>query len=65
MRTALVILGVILILIGGVWVFQGVGVLGGSFMTGQTMWATIGGICVLVGLVLCAYALRNRTTTPR
>lgn len=66
MRKGPLILGVILILLGGVWLLQGVGVLGGSVMTGQTFWATVGGILLLVGLVICAYALRTRTaTTPR
>ncbi len=63
MRKGPLILGVILILLGGVWLLQGVGILGGSVMTGQTFWATVGGILLLVGLVICAYALRTRTAT--
>jgi hypothetical protein len=58
------ILGIILILLGGVWLLQGVGILGGSVMTGQTFWATVGGILLLVGLVVCAYALRPSTAGP-
>jgi len=64
MRKGPLILGVILILLGGIWFLQGVGILGGSVMTGQTFWATVGGVLLLVGLVICAYALRSITATP-
>jgi hypothetical protein len=42
-------LGAILFAMGAVWFFQGVGVLPGSFMTGQTRWAVIGAITAAVG----------------
>jgi hypothetical protein len=32
-------LGLLLLLVGAVFVGQGVGAIGGSFMTGQTKWA--------------------------
>lgn len=48
-RVWLSILGVVLVLIGGVWLFQGVGVIGGSFMTGEPLWVVIGGIVALGG----------------
>lgn len=40
----------VLILVGVVWVLQGIGVLGGSFMTGEALWALIGAVCIGVGL---------------
>src|SRR5437660_12473656 len=36
MRTMLIVVGVLLMLVGTVWFFQGINVLPGSFMTGQT-----------------------------
>jgi hypothetical protein len=45
-------IGIVLILIGGVWFFQGVGVIEGSFMTGEALWAVIGAVCVVAGLAL-------------
>ena len=30
------IIGVVLVLVGGLWTLQGLGVVGGSFMTGST-----------------------------
>lgn len=38
------------LILGGVWVLQGIGVLPGSFMTGETEWAVYGGLLVLVAL---------------
>ncbi len=61
MKTALNVIGVLLILGGGVWFLQGINVLPGSFMTGQIQWAINGGIAVLVGIVLLVVAnLRRR-----
>jgi hypothetical protein len=47
-----VVLGVLLALAGLVWSLQGFNVMGGSAMSGKTMWAVIGPIVVVVGLVL-------------
>jgi hypothetical protein len=58
--TVVRILGVLLVLIGALWTLQGFGVVGGSFMTGSTMWLVIGLVCVVVGLTLV-----TRRRTPR
>jgi hypothetical protein len=50
MRTALTVGGILLMLIGIVWFFQGINVLPGSFMTGQTQWAVYGAIAFLIGV---------------
>ena len=47
-----VLIGVILIAVGLVWTLQGVGVMGGSAMSGSPLWATIGPIVLVVGVVL-------------
>jgi hypothetical protein len=59
MRGGLLLFGVVCIVLGGLWTLQGIGIVGGSFMTGQSLWATIGGALLLVGLLLCAYAARR------
>ena len=41
-----------LLVVGIVWFFQGVGVITGSFMTGEAVWAVIGAVCVAAGLTL-------------
>jgi uncharacterized membrane protein YidH (DUF202 family) len=49
MRITLVVVGVLLMFFGAVWFFQGINVLPGSFMTGQTQWAVYGAIAFIVG----------------
>ena len=56
MKTTLRVIGVLMLLIGIVWILQGVNVLPGSFMTGQTRWAVIGGITDAVSVVLLVIA---------
>lgn len=52
------IIGVILVLVGGVWFGQGIGAIGGSFMTGEALWAIIGAVCVFFGAALLIGARR-------
>ena len=52
MRITLNIIASLLVLVGAVWFLQGVNVLPGSFMTGQTRWAVYGGIAAALGLAL-------------
>jgi len=60
MRITLNIIASLLVLVGAVWFLQGVNVLPGSFMTGQTRWAVYGGIAVAVGIALLLRANRLR-----
>ena len=46
--------GVILVVIGAVWFGQGIGAIGGSFMSGEVLWAVIGAIAVFFGISLLA-----------
>jgi hypothetical protein len=59
MRTALNVSGVLFLLVGCVWILQGVNILPGSFMTGQTKWAVYGGLLVVAGIVLLFSARRR------
>jgi hypothetical protein len=59
MRWSLLVVGVLLVAVGGVWIFQGIGVLKGSFMTGQAFWGWAGAVCVLLGLPILARGLRR------
>ena len=60
MRIALTIAGALCILTGVVWFFQGIGMLPGSFMTGQRQWAVYGAITVILGFALLAAARRRQ-----
>ena len=59
-RVLLVGAGFVLALAGVVFTLQGVGVLGGSVMSGITFWAVAGPVIALAGLVLAALGLRGR-----
>jgi hypothetical protein len=50
MRIALNVIAVLCLLLGSVWILQGIGVLPGSFMTGQTKWAVYGAIVLVAGI---------------
>ena len=52
--------GVLLVLVGGLWMLQGLDVIGGSGMSGQTLWAVIGPIVALVGVGLIVVGIRGR-----
>jgi len=64
MRIVLSIIGVLMTLIGAVWFLQGVNILPGSFMTGQSQWAIYGAIAVVSGVGLLVFANRRKTAPP-
>ncbi len=59
-QLALAVLGVLIALAGAVWTLQGLGYIGGSFMSGATLWAVIGPIVLVAGLAIIYLALRGR-----
>ena len=54
----LVVLGVVVAAVGTVWALQGLNVIGGSVMSGVTLWAVIGPIVFVLGVILLAVGLR-------
>jgi hypothetical protein len=60
MRKTLNIVGALLLLVGGVWALQGLNLIGGSFMTGQTQWLVIGAACAFAGVALLAWVNLRR-----
>jgi hypothetical protein len=62
---ALNVVGGFLVLAGTIWFLQGINILPGSFMTGQTRWAVIGGATFCVGLAVLVLANRHRRTLGR
>ena len=56
------VLGVLLVIVGLVWFFQGIDVLGGSFMSGNILWSVIGAPLVFVGALLIRASRGSRRT---
>ena len=60
MRITLNVSGALLVVAGCVFFLQGINVIPGSFMTGQTKWAIYGGLSLIAGVGLLAFANRRR-----
>jgi hypothetical protein len=60
-----VVIGVVLVLVGLLWVFQGLGTISGGFMSGSKVWFTIG-LLVAIGGITCVYTgVRGRSAARR
>jgi hypothetical protein len=56
----LIAAGVLVTVAGIVFALQGLGLLGGSSMTGVTFWAAAGPVIAVAGIVIMAFGLRHR-----
>jgi len=65
MKIFLNIVGVLLVFVGAVWFLQGINILPGSFMTGQTLWAIYGGIAFAAGAGVLVFANRHKDSSPK
>ncbi len=65
MRWVMNVLGAILVLIGIVWILQGVNILLGSFMSGRLQYAGLGVVAAVVGIGLLIWANRRPGVTHR
>ena len=63
MKLALRIVGVLAIIVGVIWILQGINILPGSFMTGVMQWAYYGAFLLVVGAALLI-ASRGRKSKP-
>lgn len=60
-RPVALVLGGVLVLVGLLWTGQGLGWIGGSPMTGVTLWAVVGPVVALLGLFVALRVGRGRT----
>ena len=60
MKITLNVVGVLLVITGGIWFLQGINLLLGSFMSGQTQWAVRGGIAAVVGISVLLWPTRSQ-----
>jgi hypothetical protein len=56
----LLIVGLVAVLLGGVWALQGIGVIGGSFMSDSPTWVVIGAVVGVAGLLMIVLGARTR-----
>ncbi len=54
------VVGSVIVLIGLFWIGQGVGLIGGGFMSGNGIWAVIGLVVGVIGALLVFRAVRVR-----
>jgi hypothetical protein len=59
MKLVLTVVGVLAIIIGAIWFLQGIGILPGSFMSGQVQWAIYGAVVAVFGLGVLIWARRR------
>jgi hypothetical protein len=55
------VLGLLGVVVGAVWTLQGLGYLGGSAMSGERIWAVVGPVVGVAGLVSIGLGLRARS----
>ncbi|NGP16669.1 hypothetical protein [Devosia aurantiaca] len=60
MKLAGTIAGILLILLGALWILQGANIVGGSVMSGQSQWLYIGIVVAVIGAALVWFARRRR-----
>lgn len=58
------IAGLLICLVGIVWIAQGTNVLRGSGMSGHGVWALVGVVAVVLGVALLIWAWKIRGRTP-
>ena len=61
-RTVLTVVGVVAVLVGGVWIGQGANLIPGSFMTGDRNWLAIGIFVAAAGVFAIVVGLRRPTS---
>jgi uncharacterized integral membrane protein len=64
MRWILSIVGILLALLGGLWILQGTDVIRSGFMAGQMQYTILGIVVAIVGVGLLVLANRRQKGTP-
>ena len=62
MRFVWIAIGVLAVLAGLVWTLQGLNIMGGSRMSGDSIWAIVGPIVFVVGMLLFLFGVRSRSS---
>ncbi|HET9647332.1 MAG TPA: hypothetical protein VFP34_03770 [Microlunatus sp.] len=62
-RIAMVVVGVLAAIVGGLWIGQGLGLIPGSVMSGDRTWFYVGIVVLVAGIILLVVGIR-RARTP-
>ena len=54
------VIGVVLLVVGAVWIAQGTGAMKGSFMSGHAEYTALGVVTAVIGVALIIWAARVR-----
>lgn len=57
--------GALAVVVGSLWTLQGLDVITDSAMSGTRLWAVVGGIAAVAGLILIILGVRQRTRSKR
>jgi hypothetical protein len=60
MRVVWILIGAVAVVAGVIWTLQGLDILGGSPMSGDSTWAIVGPIVAVVGMLVFLFGLRRR-----
>ena len=63
MRTSRLFIALLAVVVGGIWLGQGLGFIGGSFMTGSAFWAVVGVVLLALAAVIVVVEVRRRPRT--
>lgn len=59
LKLILAVVAVMMVIVGGIWIFQGLNILPGSFMTGHMEWTWRGAGLAIVGALLFWFSRRR------
>jgi hypothetical protein len=60
MRVVWILIGALAVVAGIIWTLQGLNILSGSPMSGNSTWAIVGPIVAVVGMLVFLFGLRRR-----
>ncbi|GAA5143102.1 hypothetical protein GCM10023340_07770 [Nocardioides marinquilinus] len=59
LRVLLLVLALLLLTVGALWTLQGLGVIGGSSMSGENTWAIVGPLVAGLGVALAVVVVQG------
>jgi hypothetical protein len=59
-RQLAIVIGAIMVIFGGLWALQGLGYIGGSFMSGSESWTLIGSVVAGLGVALVIVGFQRK-----